>query len=203
LPGPAKAIEVVSVTDPEPEATDERRPPTPLWVKLFGVAVLVAASLVALILVAGGEHGPFRHFPASATPSVPTPSPGGQAPAGVGRPAAAGTATRSVTISALDSMSFEPSGVSVSAGETITFVVTNSGAAVHEFTLGDAAMQHEHAAQMEQMPGMAHDQPNSISLQPGETKQLTWQFSHATTIEYACHEPGHYEAGMRGNITLH
>jgi uncharacterized cupredoxin-like copper-binding protein len=49
---------------------------------------------------------------------------------------------------------------------------------------------------------MAHDLPDSVTLQPGETKQLTWRFSDGGTFEYACHEPGHYEGGMRGQITV-
>ena len=91
----------------------------------------------------------------------------------------------------------------MAAGETVTFVVTNSGHTVHEFTLGDAAMQQAHAAAMAHMPeGAAHGLPNSITLQPGETKNLTWRFGHSGTLEYACHEPAHFEAGMRGQITV-
>lgn len=30
----------------------------------------------------------------------------------------------------------------------------------------------------------------------------TWQFSHAGTLEFACHEPGHYETGMRGQLIV-
>jgi uncharacterized cupredoxin-like copper-binding protein len=89
------------------------------------------------------------------------------------------------------------------AREALTFVVTNSGQAVHEFTLGDAAMQHQHADEMAQMAdAMAHHRPNSITLQPGETKQLTWRFGDSGTLEYGCHEPGHYQAGMRGQIMI-
>jgi hypothetical protein len=36
----------------------------------------------------------------------------------------------------------------------------------------------------------------------GETKQLTWRFGDTATLEYGCHEPGHYLAGMRGHITV-
>ena len=31
---------------------------------------------------------------------------------------------------------------------------------------------------------------------------MTWRFGAAGAIEYACHEPGHYDAGMRGQITV-
>ena len=72
-------------------------------------------------------------------------------------------------------MTFEPTNINVATGETVTFVVTNAGKTVHEFTLGDAALQQAHATEMAQIAGgMVMDGPDSISLQPGETKQLTW-----------------------------
>jgi uncharacterized cupredoxin-like copper-binding protein len=100
-------------------------------------------------------------------------------------------------------MAFEPTSLHVSPGEAVTFVVTNAGQSAHEFTLGDAAMQQEHADAMAHMPaGMHHELPNSLSLEPGQTRQLTWRFSEVGTLEFACHEPGHYDAGMRGTITV-
>jgi uncharacterized cupredoxin-like copper-binding protein len=96
-------------------------------------------------------------------------------------------------------MTYEPRTIDVSAGQTVTFSVTNPGQAVHEFTIGNAAMQQEHADAMAHLPaGMPHDTPNSITLQPGETKELTWRFGDTATLQYACHQPGHYQAGMRG-----
>jgi uncharacterized cupredoxin-like copper-binding protein len=49
---------------------------------------------------------------------------------------------------------------------------------------------------------MAHDTPNSITLEPGTTKQLTWRFGDTVTLEYGCHEAGHYQAGMRGQVMV-
>ena len=64
-------------------------------------------------------------------------------------------------------------------------------------------MQQQHADEMAQMAdGMAHNAPNSVRLQPRETKQLTWRFGDTATLEYGCHEPGHYQAGMRGQISI-
>lgn len=123
--------------------------------------------------------------------------------AGVGEPADASDADRVVDVSTLDTMEYDPASITVAAGETVTFSVTNSGEAVHEFTLGDRTMQDEHAEEMAGMSeGMAHDEPNSLVLQPGETKELTWRFPDAGTVLYACHEPGHYQAGMVGEITI-
>jgi uncharacterized cupredoxin-like copper-binding protein len=177
---------------------------TPRWVIVLGIIALVLVLLVGIVLLTGigGEHGPGRHRPSGGATDTP-PVSGAENTGGVGGPADADKAARTVEVTALDTMLFEPSRINVLAGETVTFRVTNTGQAVHEFTLGDAAMQQEHADEMAQMgDGMAHDQANSIRLQPGETKQLTWRFGDAGTLEYACHEPGHYPAGMRGLITI-
>nr|MBA2488983.1 hypothetical protein [Chloroflexota bacterium] len=146
----------------------------PRCVKVFGIIAVVGALLViGLMIVGGGSHGPDRHAPPagagdSAPSSIRPEDTGG------GGPADASEGARTVEVCALDTMTFEPAWIEVTAGETVTFVVTNNGQAVHEFTLGDAAMQQEYATQMEHLPdGVAHDQPNSITLQPGETGLLT------------------------------
>jgi uncharacterized cupredoxin-like copper-binding protein len=121
----------------------------------------------------------------------------------MGEPADASEATRTIAVEASD-MAFDPETISVEPGEVVTFEVTNTGAAVHEFFLGDSAMQQEHAEEMADMGSsdMAHDEPYSIRLEPGETKQLTWRFAESGDVEFACHEPGHYEAGMHGQISV-
>lgn len=128
---------------------------------------------------------------------------GDEAGGAIGEPADASEASRTIEVDALDAMAFDPATIEVAAGEVVTFAVTNTGEAVHEFILGDAAMQEEHAAEMGDMGSeMAHDEPNALSIQPGETAELTWRFGEAGTLRYACHEPGHYEAGMVGEITV-
>jgi uncharacterized cupredoxin-like copper-binding protein len=183
--------------------TPDRAPSRPRWVWamiITGVIVVVLAILaVAGVLPGGPEgHGPGRHMgEGDAT------RPAGQSSGNVGVPADAETADRTIEVTTLDTMAFEPSSLSVAPGETVTFVVTNGGNGVHDFTLGDAAMQKEHADAMEHMPsGMSHDFPNSITLEPGETEQLTWRFGDAQTLEYACHQPDHYESGMRGVLSV-
>jgi uncharacterized cupredoxin-like copper-binding protein len=120
----------------------------------------------------------------------------------MGEPADASEATRTIAFEAFD-MAFAPETISVEPGEVVTFEVTNTGAAVHEFFLGDSAMQQEHAEEMADMDGdMVHDEPYSIRLQPGETKELTWRFADSGEVEFACHEPGHYQAGMHGQVNV-
>jgi uncharacterized cupredoxin-like copper-binding protein len=176
------------------------RPATPRWVKGLGVAFVIAILVVVIVMVVtGGQHGPGMHTVAGS----PTAAPSSVAGAAVGEPASSAEASRTIEVTARDSMAFEPGSIQVSAGEVVTFVVTNAGQAAHEFTLGDEAMQSEHAEAMAHMPpGVHHELPNSLSLAPGETKQLNWRFGAAGMLEFACHEPGHYDAGMRGPITV-
>jgi uncharacterized cupredoxin-like copper-binding protein len=176
----------------------------PRWVKVFGIIAIVLAVLVVIMLLAGGgRHGPGRHTSSSGAGSHGAPVSGHQNRGDVGGPAAADEAARTVKVTALDTTKFEPSRINVSAGEAVTFVVTNTGQAVHDFTLGDAAMQQEHAEMMAHVPaGRAHDTPNSVTLEPGTTKQLTWRFGDSATLEYGCHEAGHYQAGMRGQVVV-
>lgn len=119
-----------------------------------------------------------------------------------GDPAAAG---RVIAVVTTDTLRFEPDDLTIARGETITFRVTNDGFAVHDFTLGDEAAQREHAAMMATLGAdAAHmaDEPNSILIPAGETKEITWTFTVAGEVQIGCHQPGHYEAGMRATITV-
>ncbi len=180
------------------------RPGTPRWMKALGITAFALVLLVVAVrLIGGGEHGPGRHEAMGDAGGETPVATGSATVGGAGGPADASDAARVIEVAALDTMTFEPAGIEVSAGEVVTFEVTNRGQAVHEFTVGDAAMQEEHAQAMAHMPeGVTHALPNTITLKPGETRQLTWRFGGAGELEYACHEPGHYEAGMRGQITV-
>jgi uncharacterized cupredoxin-like copper-binding protein len=180
------------------------KPGMPRWVKVF---VIIAIALIVVVVIGlltgqlgpGGPHGPGRHLGARINA---TPASARQSTGNVGGPAHVSEASRTIEVSLLDTMSFEPASINVSAGETVTFAVTNAGRGVHEFTLGDAAMQQEHAQAMAHIPaGVPHSFPNSLTLQPGETKRLTWRFGD-TSLEVACHQQAHYEAGMRGQVMV-
>ncbi|MCE4069708.1 MULTISPECIES: cupredoxin domain-containing protein [Pseudomonas] len=144
-----------------------------------------------------------------------------------GKPAKAAQATRTVEIK-LGEMFFEPENIDVKPGETVRFVIHNSGSLLHEFNLGSAAMHAGHQKEMQQMMNagmltptgmqhdmsqmdhskmgrgqmMKHDDPNSVLVEPGKTTELTWTFSKATSLEFACNIPGHYQAGMVGKLTV-
>ncbi|MBT6725897.1 MAG: hypothetical protein HN867_03775 [Deltaproteobacteria bacterium] len=41
-----------------------------------------------------------------------------------------------------------------------------------------------------------------MQLKPGEEHELVWQFNNQGSFEYACLQPGHYEAGMLGGVSV-
>ena len=124
----------------------------------------------------------------------------------VGKPGKASEATRTVRV-AMDEtddghMLFEPAALSVHQGETIRFLVTNAGESDHEFVLDDHKGMMKHKALMERFPEMEHDDPNSVRLEPGQTGEVVWTFTNAGTFMFACMIPGHFEAGMKGDVVV-
>ncbi len=104
-------------------------------------------------------------------------------------------ADRTVEIEMRD-IAFAPTSLDVDAGETIRFVFTNTGEVVHEAYLDDALGQAEHASEMASMGGMDHGDDDVLVVEPGETGELTHTFGETGTLQFGCHEPGHFEAGM-------
>ena len=122
-----------------------------------------------------------------------------------GSPGKESEITRTIEVQASDDMRFTPGKIEVKQGETIKFVVKNVGQVRHEFAIGDRASQRAHALMMKKMPNMKHvDDPTTVSLAPGESRTVTWKFDKkpASPLEFACHEPGHYEAGMKAAVAL-
>jgi uncharacterized cupredoxin-like copper-binding protein len=122
--------------------------------------------------------------------------------AAYGKPADPAKVSRTVAIDMSDAMRFTPALITARKGETIGFVLTNSGKVKHEMELGSSAELKEHAALMRKFPEMEHVDPNRLSVAPGKTGVLTWQFTRAGTFAFACLQPGHFEAGMRGKIVV-
>ena len=120
---------------------------------------------------------------------VPASAPGpGESGFVAGTPAA----PRVVRIAATPQLRFQPDVVTIQAGETITFEVTTMGPTVHEFMVGLAA---DVAADTAGTPEVA-----DIGMM--QTGSVTYTFTGAGPFAFACHAPGHYEAGMTGTITI-
>jgi uncharacterized cupredoxin-like copper-binding protein len=99
---------------------------------------------------------------------------------------------RVVQVVATPQLRLLPAAVTVQAGETITFQVTTMGPVVHEFMVGPAA---DVAADKAGTPEIA-------DLGMMQTKSLTYTFTGPGPFAFACHVPGHFEAGMSGTIVV-
>ncbi len=120
----------------------------------------------------------------------------------LGKPGDPTKVSRTVEVDMTDAMRFTPARVNVKKGETVRFVVKNSGQLKHEMVLGTAKELRAHAELMKKFPEMEHADPNQVRLDPGKTGELVWQFTRVGTFDFACLQPGHFDAGMRGRIAV-
>jgi len=127
---------------------------------------------------------------------------GGHGAESIGKPGVATQVTRTIALEMSDAMRYTPDKVTVRRGETIRFVVHNAGQLKHEFNLGTDADLKAHYALMKKFPDMEHDEPNLVSLEPGKTGEVIWQFTKPGKVGFACLHVGHYEAGMKGTVTV-
>ena len=151
------------------------------------IAGTIILALFSSTLMASGTHS---HSHESSKYSVGEP--------GQGNP------DRIITVSMQDTMRFvfEPDLDELKQGETIEFKVRNDGQIQHEFSIGNAEDQVNHAAMMQKMPNMKHNDPNTVSLSPGESATLSWKFMGKDSVVFACNIPGHFEAGMKHTLAI-
>lgn len=120
----------------------------------------------------------------------------------IGKPGIVAKANRTVTIDMTDAMRFTPANLEAKQGETIRLIIKNSGKVKHEFVLGTEKELKEHYEQMKRFPEMEHDDPNMVTVAPGQTGEIVWQFTKTGKFGFACLQPGHYDAGMKGFVNV-
>ena len=113
-------------------------------------------------------------------------SPDGEHAQGMGKLGCPKKVSRTIRVLMTDDMKFRPAKIDVKRGETIKFVVKNSGQIKHERVIGSMAELKAHAEMMRKMPGMEHAGPNMVTLDPGKTGELIWQFTKTGTFNFAC-----------------
>jgi uncharacterized cupredoxin-like copper-binding protein len=105
-------------------------------------------------------------------------------------------------------MAFTPTVVNVKAGEKVRFRFRNDGDAIHEAVIGDLAFQQDHAAEMAAMGPSADTMASTaiehapLIVQPGETGELTYTATTVGDLVIGCHQPGHWEAGMKATLAV-
>ena len=132
--------------------------------------------------------------------------------------------SRTINVTMFDNY-YEPENISIAHGETVKFVIKNEGEFVHEFNINTPSEHAAHAPMMEMMfemgmiesdkinraameaskgsgHDMSHDEANSVLMEPGETREVTWTFNTNSDLEFACNIPGHYDSGMAGEFAI-
>lgn len=157
----------------------------------FSIAVVSAGSALAWTQLVG--HAGDGHSHSHGEAAVPK------------QEAQMGTqmATRTVTVTLSDDMRFTPANWQATSGETVRIQVVNTGKVRHEFIIGTEAELKAHADDMKKSKTAHHHHAsNAVSVAPGGTGELVWTFADAGVLHIACFEPGHYDAGMRGTISV-
>ncbi len=137
------------------------------------------------------EHGAARKFDASAVEAT-----------AFGQEGNPKKVARTIKVDMADNMRFTPSNLVVKRGQTVKFVVHNGGKVLHEMVLGTKEALKEHAELMKKFPEMEHADANMAHVKPGKAGEIVWQFTQAGEFEFACLQPGHFEAGMVGKVTV-
>lgn len=152
--------------------------------KTRNLLIALPSLLLAMSAIASGTHA------------------GGHDDEAIGKPGVASKVTRTITMDMADTMRFSVPNVTAKQGETIRFVVKNSGKVKHEMVLGTAKELKEHYEVMKKNPEMEHADDNMVTVAPGKTGEIIWQFTKAGKVDFACLQPGHYDAGMKGLVNV-
>lgn len=156
----------------------------------------LAAAVLALSAAAAAAHGDETHAaPRRFDAAKVEPTDFGQE----GNPK---KVTRTIRVDMADSMRFTPADITIRRGETVKFVVHNGGRLLHEMVLGTRQALQDHAELMKKFPEMEHADPNMAHVKPGRSGEIVWQFTRPGEFRFACLQPGHYEAGMVGSLTV-
>ena len=104
----------------------------------------------------------------------------------------------------LSDFKIQSSQTAFAPGQTYHFVVTNNGHTNHEFMLMPPMSGMN--MNMQNMDNMSLYHINANELPSGASKSFDYTFPSSATqqsLEFACHLPGHYEAGMHLPINVH
>ena len=107
---------------------------------------------------------------------------------------------REVTVEVgIEYSQFLPERLTVAEGTRVRFLVVNADPIYHEFITGGREVHLRHANGTEaEHPSI----PGEVSVEPNGSAMTTFTFDEPGVYEFACHLPGHYEYGMRGQIEV-
>ncbi len=157
-----------------------------MHIKILTLTAMLSLGAVSNSGLASGTHGGGH----------------GDSEDAIGVPGNAAKVTRTIAVDMTDNMRFTPERISVRRGETIRFRVTNSGKLKHELVLGTKKDLEEHYKAMMKFPEMEHAEDNMVTLAPAKSGEIVWQFTKSGKVDFACLQPGHYDAGMKGQVIV-
>ena len=131
--------------------------------RLLGIG-LAAVSLVGATACSGGGAAAMTTTPASVAATRPD-------------------GAQQITLTVGNNMSFDPSTITLHAGQPVELLLHNDGFLPHDFTLTDGVSQ-----------------PVKITAAGGQTSSATFSVDSPGTYSFVCSMPGHAAAGMRGTI---
>jgi uncharacterized cupredoxin-like copper-binding protein len=144
----------------------------------FTLFLVVAFPLVGATAYLGAAQ--------TATPAAGEECPAGTPAAGAATPTAGAELCVHVE---LDDIYFEPNLITIPADEAVTFVLTNEGEILHNFSItehGNDGLENLNIVE---------------NVEPGQTKSITITAPEGDYY-FFCDQPGHEQAGMRGYLNL-
>lgn len=152
--------------------------------KTRNILIAIPSILLTMGAMASGNHA------------------GGHDDAAIGKPGIASKVTRTITVDMTDDMKFHSSEIAAKQGETIRFIAKNSGKVKHEMVLGTQKDLKDHYEVMKKNPEMEHADANMVTVAPGKSGEIIWQFTKTGKVDFACLQPGHFDAGMKGLVNV-
>ena len=152
----------------------------------ISLVLVIAASLYALSYF--NDHGSDSHGHSHDHGTPPT--------------KAVTSSMKEVRIEVDDNMRFSPATWEAQVGEPIRIILINKGKVDHELVIGTEKEIIAHAKEMANPGTKGHHHSNEVSAKPGQQAELIWTFKKPGKYAMACFEPGHYEAGMKGTISV-
>jgi len=165
---------------------------------------------LASILIASAPVVALAQAPATQKPAAPaTQKPAAAAPA-------AAKGVRTIEIIGTDDMKYSVANIEAKAGEQIRIRLTSKGAMpkiamAHNFVLLAKAADTLKFVNASAMARATDFVPPDMKAQviahtalagAGETVEVTFKVPAAGTYTYLCTFPGHFQAGMRGTLTV-
>ena len=152
--------------------------------KTRNILIAIPSILMAMGAMASGNHA------------------GSHDDTAIGKPGVAAKVTRTITVDMTDDMKFHSSEIAAKQGETIRFIAKNSGKVKHEMVLGTQKDLKDHYEVMKKNPEMEHADANMVTVAPGKSGEIIWQFTKTGKVDFACLQPGHFDAGMKGLVNV-